>query len=1122
MELNEIAQIEDLAMSMNTGEVTESSSAGGVKELCYEHHLFGAFTNVCGKARNGVHTCQAISTFLQERANYELLYSKQLAKIHPSMKSDDWVKHLSSVWNAFHHTIAAIVFEYSDFSTKHISSIVAGIKACTNQQENQIQRLISEGTKLRNNLQDTTNKVLKAKERYEKKCSDAVEFIQLCRRPLSDSNDKADIFSKVWDNTTRGLGFASSERQKQKIQIYLEEILSSEELYIREVDAANTQCAVFERQAQDNLKAFEVTEEQRLEYIKDLLVRSEKARSSMLLKVESLISALKDSLRSIDSLDNVEDEFTKYIGVKTNESDNTPALSSIDVSADKIPEIVEKVQQMSDQGVIFTHSMLNTLVEYISAEESFVGSLDKSLKSYSASLSTDTSSGLFSANWPVVLDEGSSLKRGWDSVLTQLQRVSYLHKEFGSLLAEPVSLSLDTMKTEYNETKMGLDKDLQRSVNSVISMSTSHLKLEQKLDLKRKELESRLGLFSANSPEREKEVTLQRFMEIPMERGRKLDSKVDQLREETNELTCEVDRSLSSLKEKQEAYREEIQRVISLYMKNEKYRMDVTKSSMKSLVRAHEHLVNGLLSATKVSLLELEQISSSGDIKEFIQQNETPWLQQIMFKVNLHGNPILTEEFKTFERRPIKLARMSSSFSRFVEEVEDNSDRDKPPTSDGSQREETLGSSDLQRIFNLPSTEQLVNSFSCAIYINNFPHHGRLYLSQAYLCFTGWRDSYVVLPLIEINHIDKKNTAIVVPNAIELTTEKQGKLFFASFIYRDECVQAIMQLIQIKKQTEEILSPAPSSINMKDTIADEVMPNSSESPTISPILSLDDNLSILAQDFEPVLDQTLPFSLEFAFQRLWKHDEFFTKLLVDSGETNLRVDPWNVSENNYSAFERLENFHGMRRVSYTHNKKYMVGPSSIPTVLVQRYAYSQTEYFVLNATSTISDAPYHDYFRVESRWLFIASKQPNECHVKTGIRLNWSKSTWLKKQIEGATISESKETMKHWVTKAIEEAEQNQSISTSTAKSLDDHTVKAEPKVQIPLNRAVPPIASSVPSIPNTTPTAFQTVCLICLFILIYTVYQNSMLLRQVISTQKEQQRLLQQVLEKLSELDRV
>ncbi|KAH9070262.1 hypothetical protein Ae201684P_002627 [Aphanomyces euteiches] len=911
-------------MSMNTGEVTESSSAGGVKELCYEHHLFGAFTNVCGKARNGVHTCQAISTFLQERANYELLYSKQLAKIHP----DDWVKHLSSVWNAFHHTIAAIVFEYSDFSTKHISSIVAGIKACTNQQENQIQRLISEGTKLRNNLQDTTNKVLKAKERYEKKCSDAVEFIQLCRRPLSDSNDKADIFSKVWDNTTRGLGFASSERQKQKIQIYLEEILSSEELYIREVDAANTQCAVFERQAQDNLKAFEVTEEQRLEYIKDLLVRSEKARSSMLLKVESLISALKDSLRSIDSLDNVEDEFTKYIGVKTNESDNTPALSSIDVSADKIPEIVEKVQQMSDQGVIFTHSMLNTLVEYISAEESFVGSLDKSLKSYSASLSTDTSSGLFSANWPVVLDEGSSLKRGWDSVLTQLQRVSYLHKEFGSLLAEPVSLSLDTMKTEYNETKMGLDKDLQRSVNSVISMSTSHLKLEQKLDLKRKELESRLGLFSANSPEREKEVTLQRFMEIPMERGRKLDSKVDQLREETNELTCEVDRSLSSLKEKQEAYRESHIIIHEKRKVSNGRNKELNEESCSSTRASGERITN-----------------SSGDIKEFIQQNETPWLQQIMFKVNLHGNPILTEEFKTFERRPIKLARMSSSFSRFVEEVEDNSDRDKPPTSDGSQREETLGSSDLQRIFNLPSTEQLVNSFSCAIYINNFPHHGRLYLSQAYLCFTGWRDSYVVLPLIEINHIDKKNTAIVVPNAIELTTEKQGKLFFASFIYRDECVQAIMQLIQIKKQTEEILSPAPSSINMKDTIADEVMPNSSESPTISPILSLDDNLSILAQDFEPVLDQTLPFSLEFAFQRLWKHDEFFTKLLVDSGETNLRVDPWNVSENNYSAFERLENFHGMRRVSYTHNKKYMVGPSSIPTVLVQRYAYSQTEYF---------------------------------------------------------------------------------------------------------------------------------------------------------------------------------
>lgn len=52
-------------------------------------------------------------------------------------------------------------------------------------------------------------------------------------------------------------------------------------------------------------------------------------------------------------------------------------------------------------------------------------------------------------------------------------------------------------------------------------------------------------------------------------------------------------------------------------------------------------------------------------------------------------------------------------------------------------------------IAQLDSPEQVVESYSCALYLSNFPYHGRLYLTRDHICFTGWRDTiYVRLPLL--------------------------------------------------------------------------------------------------------------------------------------------------------------------------------------------------------------------------------------------------------------------------------------------------------------------------------------------------------------------------------------
>lgn len=100
-----------------------------------------------------------------------------------------------------------------------------------------------------------------------------------------------------------------------------------------------------------------------------------------------------------------------------------------------------------------------------------------------------------------------------------------------------------------------------------------------------------------------------------------------------------------------------------------------------------------------------------------------------------------------------------------------------------------------------------------------------------------------------------------------------------------------------------------------------------------------------------------------------------------------------------------ETFDGSRRVCFVHNKKYMVGPSTIPTTQEQRFKFEPGVRLIVSSSSTVTDVPYCDYFRAENRWVFSATAADGECRVQVGIRIHWLKSTWLKKQVRRALVS---------------------------------------------------------------------------------------------------------------------
>lgn len=106
--------------------------------------------------------------------------------------------------------------------------------------------------------------------------------------------------------------------------------------------------------------------------------------------------------------------------------------------------------------------------------------------------------------------------------------------------------------------------------------------------------------------------------------------------------------------------------------------------------------------------------------------------------------------------------------------------------------------------FNLPTTERISEDFSCAIN-RDILLHGRMYVSAGYICFYskifGHR-TMEVMPFRSITAIEKKNTSLFIPNAIEITLRPDtarlntARHFFASFLHRDITIARLRDMVR--------------------------------------------------------------------------------------------------------------------------------------------------------------------------------------------------------------------------------------------------------------------------------------------------------------------------------------
>ncbi|KAJ3541640.1 hypothetical protein NMY22_g3805 [Coprinellus aureogranulatus] len=108
---------------------------------------------------------------------------------------------------------------------------------------------------------------------------------------------------------------------------------------------------------------------------------------------------------------------------------------------------------------------------------------------------------------------------------------------------------------------------------------------------------------------------------------------------------------------------------------------------------------------------------------------------------------------------------------------------------------------DFHELFpSVPEGDYLIEDYGCALQ-REILIQGRLYISENHICFHanifGWITD-LAIPIDEITTLEKKMTAFVIPNAIQITT-RQARYTFASFLSRDTTYDVIYNIWRLQR-----------------------------------------------------------------------------------------------------------------------------------------------------------------------------------------------------------------------------------------------------------------------------------------------------------------------------------
>ncbi|RGB39488.1 GRAM domain-containing protein [Rhizophagus diaphanus] len=329
----------------------------------------------------------------------------------------------------------------------------------------------------------------------------------------------------------------------------------------------------------------------------------------------------------------------------------------------------------------------------------------------------------------------------------------------------------------------------------------------------------------------------------------------------------------------------------------------------------------------------------------------------------------------------------------------------------------------------IPKNEHLVNNFSCALQKEKILSHGMMFISLYHICFhsniLGWVTN-IVIPFSEIKEIEKKMTAYVIPNAIQITT-KDSKYFFASFLSRDTVYELLMKIKNYSNSTNECCDSDSDPVNSNDNTCNETVKKYVKRETICDCLKNNQHYDHV------IIDTKFKGTIEKVYNLLYTSG-FIPEFLKENNE-NINMGEWTkddkgklVRQSTY--IKRLNNTPGIKTA-----KCY-----SKDEVLHQDFDNYVT---VVTSTST-PDVPSGSTFVVKTRTCIMWADL-NITRLIVTFKVEFTANSLLKSVIEKKSLEGQIEFYKELETAIRKYISQNLAeFDSETASLLDEKTEEDE------------------------------------------------------------------------------
>lgn len=299
---------------------------------------------------------------------------------------------------------------------------------------------------------------------------------------------------------------------------------------------------------------------------------------------------------------------------------------------------------------------------------------------------------------------------------------------------------------------------------------------------------------------------------------------------------------------------------------------------------------------------------------------------------------------------------------------------------------------------NVPEGDYLIEDYGCALQ-REILIQGRIYISENHICFHanifGWVTD-LVIPIYDIQTLEKRMTAYVIPNAILITTPRT-KYTFASFLARDTVYDVIHNIWRLARPTDESIE-GPLAI---EEGAPGGAPEGAGGPAVMLHKSTQCACSKSGQHYSEIaMDTVLPGTPERIYNLLFASGFIKDFMRVDQKLEDIQISDWTPSAAEPKCLTR--------NMSYIKPLNGSIGPRSTKCELRDETVYCDFDDHVITVTTTRTpDVPSGGVFAVKTRTCIMwASAVSTKVIVTT--QVEWTGRSFIKGIIEKSAIDGQK------------------------------------------------------------------------------------------------------------------